>query len=54
MDEKLREQLLKLIEKYKMQVKDDGRLTWGGFPDKRGLGQIKMHEEEIISLLKEQ
>lgn len=54
MDEKLKEQLLKLIEKYKVQIKEDGRLTWSGFPDKRALGQFKMNEADIITLIKEQ
>lgn len=54
MDEALKEQLLKLIEKYNLRVKDDGLLAWDGFPDKRALGQIKMQQENITALLKKQ
>lgn len=52
MDEKLREQLEKMIEKYKIVVQEDGQsITWTGFPDKRGVAQIKMHTPDIIAIL---
>ena len=54
MDEKLRGQLEKMIDKYKIVVQEDGEsITWTGFPDKRGVAQIKMHTGEIIEILKE-
>lgn len=54
MDEALRNQLLKLIEKYDVRIKEeDGLLTWSGFPDKRALGQLKMQNDNIIAILKE-
>lgn len=52
MDEKLRDQLEKMIEKYSIRIKDDGSgITWSGFPDKRGIAQIKMNTPAIIEIL---
>lgn len=53
MDDKLRAQLEKMIEKYNIRLSDDGiGITWSGFPDKRGIAQIKMNTDAIIELIK--
>ena len=55
MDDKLRDQLERLIEKHNVRFKDDGSggITWDGLPDKRALGNLKMHTDDIIAILNE-
>ena len=54
MDEALRAQLEKLIEKHNVRMKEDGSgLTWDGLPDKRALGNLKMNPDKIIEILEE-
>lgn len=44
-------QLKKLIDKYSIQLTEDGALTWSGFPNTRELAIIKMNKERIQTLL---
>lgn len=54
MDDSLRIQLEKLIDKFNVRMKEDGSgLTWDGLPDKRTLGHLKMNPDSIIEILNE-